>query len=419
MVRKAGVISDNKNSNNIVQCRRKVVMRKAGCLMAFKSLGMILLALSLCVSGCGDVAPKSGSNEILLGVNLELSGKYGKTGEMAVKGISLAVEEANLAGGINGRKIRLLIEDNESDPNLAKAIFSDQVKKGGVSAVIGPKNSDTAIPLGQLAEELKTPFVATNATHPRVTVDDSGRTKAYAFRACFSDPFQGTAMAAFTLKSLNKSRAALVIDASSEYSRGIASFFEQEMIKGGGVICCRAEYRSGEKNFSILIKELLKNEPEVIFMPGFSDEVAAFIPEVRKSGFSGPIIGSDSWDIETIARPDNKPYLSNVFYSDVFSQQDSDLRVASFNRKLAKVAEGRLANAAAVLGYDAALIVIDALKRSNGKAGEELRIALEQTSDVSGVTGKIRLNRKHDAEGSVIVLQISEGISGFRERISP
>ncbi len=387
--------------------------------MALKFSGMILLVLSFFICGCADVASKKAESEILLGVNMELSGKYGKTGEMAVKGISLAVEEANLAGGINGHKIRLLIGDNKSDPSLAKAIFSEQVKKEGVIAVIGPKNSDTALHLGELAEELKTPFVATNATHPRVTLDDSGRTKAYAFRACFSDPFQGTAMAAFTLQSLKKSRAALLIDASSEYSRGIASFFEKEMLKSGGVICCRSEYRSGEEKFSVLSKEILQNQPDVIFMPGFSAEVANFIPEVRRAGFEGPIIGSDSWDEEVIRRVENRPYLNNIFYSDVFSQQDSTLSVASFNRKFSKFADGRQANGAAVLGYDAALIVIDALRRSNGKGGEDLRTALEKTRDVSGVTGKISLNRKHDAESSVVVMQISKGVSGFRERISP
>lgn len=353
-------------------------MRKAGRRLAAMMLAGIMMAA---IGGCSG-KQNAPLPEIKIGVNMELSGKYGKNGEMAVKGMQLAVQEINERGGMNGRKVRLLVGDNKSDAATALAVFEQQVKSEHVVAVLGPKNSDTAISLGALAAELKTPFIATSATHPRVTVDDTGRVKPYAFRACFTDPFQGTAMAAFSLERLNSRRAALLIDATSEYSRGLAAFFEQEFSKRGGTVVKKWEYHSGETDFTRMVSELQAAEADLLFVPGFPVDVSRIVVQSRNRGFEGPIVGSDSWDMEVTRAAIGKEYMKKMFYCDIFSVDDNDIKVAEFTRKFAKISDGRLPNAAAVFGYDAALLLLDALKRAPQLEGEPLRAALEQTQAV-------------------------------------
>ncbi len=381
-------------------------------------LRVALVILSFSIIGCNNAAREknAGPNEICLGVNLELSGKYGGTGALALRGMKMAVQEVNEKGGIRGLPVRLVVGDNKSDPATAQAIFEQQVKEEHVVAVLGPKNSDTAISLGQRAGELKTPFIATNATHPRVTLDDSGRTKPYAFRACFTDPFQGTAMAAFASVRLNGKRAALYVDTLSEYSQGIGSFFEKEFIKRGGVIVYKNEYRGGETDFGKIKQELKNDNVDLVFIPGFSIDVSRFIPQARKAGFEGPIVGGDAWDIDTIRQLIGDSHLKNLFYADMFSADDNNIRVTEFKQKFMQLSEGRMPNAAAVLGYDATLVLLDAVKRADSVTGEGIRAALEQTKDIPGVSGTISMNRKHDVENSIIVMGVANGRSVFLER---
>lgn len=357
-------------------------------------------------------------NEIVIGINLELSGKFAPSANSSLKGSQLAVAELNQQGGLLGKPLRLAIGDNRSDETMASQVYGTLVRQSQACAVIGPMYSTIAIASGPLADELKVPFIATSATNPRVTVDDNGRTRPYAFRVCFIDSFQGTVMADFALKNLKAYKAAVYVDDSAYYSQGLASFFTQAYLRQGGKIIYKAGYTPEVSDFSNALLPLLAAQPEVIFIPGYYSEVAKIIQAARELGFKGPIIGGDAWEVELLLPLLPPAMLDNTFYSAHLSLDDATPEMQAFIQRYLAFA-GESPSQSSILSYDATMLLADAIRRAASSESVKIRDALEQTRDFSGISGLISLNERHNAAKSAVVMEIKNGRSIFCARISP
>ena len=356
---------------------------------------------------------------IIFGAQLELSGKFSHNGAVSAEGIQLALQDINSSGGLLGRPVQLVSVDNRSDEKVSAEAFVELSHTANLAGVIGPIYSNLAISVAPKANASRIPFIATGATNPRVTVDDSGRVHPYVFRVCYIDPFQGRVMASFALQSLKAKSAALFIDETAAYSKGLSSFFEQAFLQKGGLITGKAAYTPSNDDFRPALKSLLANRPDVLFLPGFYSEAAKIIVQARELGFSGPILGGDGWDEALLTRLAPAQALDNTFYCGHYYHSDSSPRLNAFAARYAALSNNKELTTPAILSYDATLLLADAVRRAGSIDPQKVRTALEQTKDFPSLLGAIRFDKHHNPEKDAFVVEIVNGKGHFRQRISP
>ncbi len=351
---------------------------------------------------------------LIIGATLEVSGKFAI--DNSLSGVELAIKEINNAGGLLGRPLRLVVADNHSDETIIPETLKRLIVQEKAIALIGPSYSNLAIAAAPLADQYRVPFIATAATNPRVTVDDNGRTRPYAFRACFIDSAQGSGMAHFSYTNLNARTAALYIDDSASYSQGLASFFSEAFSKKGGRIVAKAGYTPNTQDFEQSVSMLLAANPDLIFVPGYNIEVLKIIRTVRNAGFSGPILGGDGWSSLLLMDQEGQS-LDNTFFSCHYSPDDNSAVVQKFLSDFRSFTSGKTASQGDVLGYQAMMLLADAIRRADSDDPEKIRAELAKTIDFPGITGPLTLDKQHNALTGMMVLEIKNGKALFKERI--
>lgn len=357
---------------------------------------------------------------IIFGALLELSGKFAHNGTAANDGIQLALQEINAGGGLLGRPVRLLAVDNRSDENSSIAAFNELAQSKNLVAVIGPVYSNLAIAVSTRANDAKIPFIAIGATNPKVTVDNNGRVHPYAFRICYIDPFQGRVMANFAIKTLKAQSAALFIDDTAAYSKGLASFFEQVFLQNDCRISAKRGYTPETSDFRPALLQLLASRPDVLFVPGFFSETAKIIIQARELGFSGPILGGDGWDEALLIKLAPAAALNNTFYCDHYYHSDNNPRLNDFSQRYRDFTSGhKEITTPAILAYDATMLLADAIKRASSADPVLVRKALEETRSFPALLGNIHFDEHHNPEKDAFIVEIVNGKGQFRQRISP
>ncbi len=373
-----------------------------------KKIAIVLLltvmALTL-FAGCS----KSGSdgNVIKIGINYELSGNNATYGQGSVEGIKLAVEQINNEGGINGKKIVLVEYDNKSEPAEATALSTRLMTKDKVVAVLGPATTGAFKATIPEAIKHKVPVISGSATADDVTVDASG-VKEYAFRICFSDSYQGTAMANFALNNLSAKKAVIIMDSASDYAKGLAENFTKTFEAGGGSIVAQEAYVAGDKDFNSIITSINGQEFDVIFIPGYYEEAGLIIKQARAQGIDVPILGADGFDSPRLLELAGEEALNKIYFSNHYSSLDESPVVKQFIEDF-KAKYNKEPDAFNALGYDAAMFVADGIRRAEDLSGESLKKALEGTTNFEGVTGTISVDENHNAVKKLVVIELKDG----------
>ena len=375
------------------------------------SLGMAVL-----LAGCGGAA-KPDAKDIKIGANLELTGGIATFGQSTANGIKMAIKEINASGGVLGKQLNLIIADNKSEPSESTNAITKLITQDKVVTVLGAVASSNTLAASQVAHDSKVPFISTTSTNPKVTVD-GGKVREYAFRACFIDPFQGTVMANFASKSLQAKTAAVYIDNSSDYSKGLAQFFEESFVKNGGKIVAKEAFLQKDQDFKATLTKIKATNPEVIFIPGYYEEVGKIVKQARELGITQPLLGGDGWDSPKLVEIAGAAALEKGYFSNHYSPEDKDPRVVKFVEAYKKE-YGQVPDAMAALGYDATLMAVDAIKRANSTEPSKIKDAIAQTKNLQVVTGSISLDANHDPVKSAVVIEMKQGKQVFREKINP
>ncbi|MDR3592120.1 MAG: ABC transporter substrate-binding protein [Negativicutes bacterium] len=377
--------------------------------------GLIIAGISVGLAGCGS---GSVSNEIKIGGNYEVTGSIASYAKSSTNGAKLAFKQANAAGGVLGKQINFVIADNKSEPSEAANAVTKLITQDKVVAIVGAIASSNTLAGSPIAHANKIPFVSPISTNPRVTFEN-GKLNDFAFRACFIDPFQGTVMASFATKSLKAKTAAIYIDNSSDYAKGLAQYFEESFVKSGGTIVAKEAYLQKDQDFRATLTKIKATNPDVIFLPAYIEEGGKIAKQARELGLNVPILGGDGLDspklVEIAGSPD---VLNNVFFSTHYSIDDKDPAALKFAEAYKKE-YGEDPDMQAALGYDAASLVIDAIKRANSAAPEKIKEALAQTKDFPAVSGLITFDAQHNPVKSAVVIEIKNGKQVFREKINP
>ena len=374
----------------------------------------LLIALTMTlISGCGGSA---NANEIRIGINYELSGEVASYGQASVEGIELAIEEINAAGGIDGKEIKAIKYDNKSDKSQATTLATKLMTQDKVVAVLGPATSGAFKATIPEAIKNKVVVASGSATADDVTVDASG-VKEYAFRICFTDSYQGTAMANYALNNMSATKAAVIMDNSSDYAKGLAANFTQTFEAGGGTVVATEAFVAGDTDFNAILTKIKGQDFDVIFLPGYYEEAGLIIRQARDQGIDTPILGADGFGAPELVELAGADALNDVFFSSHFSSLDKDPSVIDFIENF-KAKYGKEPDQFAALGYDLVYFIADGIKRAGNTDTVAIKDALAATKDFAGITGSFSMDENHNPVKAVVVVGIENGIHATSERVA-
>lgn len=388
--------------------------------MRNRLLLLLTLVLSLAFLGCPPKTESTGAagtdatgGEIVIGEYGSMTGGQATFGVSTHNGIMLAVDEINVAGGVGGRKLRVITEDDQSKAEEAANTVTKLISQNNVIAVLGEVASSSSLAAAPICQSNKVPMITPSSTNEKVTqVGD------YIFRMCFIDPYQGEAMANYLTRELKTKTAALLIDVKSDYSTGLAANFKKTFTGNGGKITLEQSYAQGDSDFRSQLTSIKATNPDVIFVPGYYNDIGQIAIQARDLGMKMPLAGGDGWESPKLIEIGGKA-LEGSFYSNHYHVDDPSPAVRDFVQKYQE-RFGAKPDSLAALGYDSVRVLSDAIKRAGGTDGPKLRDAIAATSNFSGVTGNITLGPDRNPIGKkLVVLEIKNGDLALKAVVDP
>ena len=378
---------------------------------------LLIAVLSLSLFGCPPKSQTtaratSTTGDIVIGEYGSMTGSEATFGQEAHNAFVLAFDEINAAGGVNGRKIRLVTEDDQSKAEEAATAVTKLITQNDVVAVLGEVASSSSLAAAPICQANQVPMITPSSTNPAVTKKGD-----YIFRVCFLDSYQGESMANYLANNLKMKKAALLVDVKTDYSTGLAQFFEQQYVKNGGTVVVRQSYSKGDNDFRSQLTAIRAANPEIIFIPGYYNDVGQIATQARDLGLTQPIAGGDGWESPKLIEIGGKS-LEGAFYSTHYFPSDPNPIVQKFV-KAYQQRHNRTPDGLAALAYDAARVLADAIRRAGSTDGPKLRDAIAATKDFQGVTGSITLGPDRDPVGkNLVIVEVRNGQLALKDKMS-
>lgn len=361
--------------------------------MKLLALTLVLVMAAGLFAGCA-----AGDDTIKIGTIQPLSGEIAVYGEQTANAMQLAVDEVNAAGGILGKQVELIVEDDEANPPKTKDAFSKLVDKDKVVGILGALTSNSSLAIAPDAQAQKIPMITSSSTNEKVTEFGD-----YVFRTCFIDPFQGAVNAKFAIETLGITKASILFDNTNDYSKGLAENFEIIFVEMGGEIISKESYAKGDKDFNAQLTTIKGGMPEVLFIPDYYSTVSLIAKQVRAQGMEDVIMmGGDGWD-EIVNNAGEE--VVGSFYSNHYSPESDDPDVKAFVAKYKEKYNDVTPNALAALGYDAAMVMMQAIEAAGSTDPEKIRDAIAAT-DSKFVTGHIKYDEKRNPIKSAVMIEV-------------
>lgn len=372
---------------------------------------MRILAL-IVVSLLSIQCTKKNTNELLIGEYGSLTGSEATFGISTNRGIRLAFDEINAAGGLHGKQIKLITLDDQGKAEEAAQAVTRLVTQDKVLAVLGEVASTRSLAAAPIAQQYKVPMISPSSTNPKVTeIGDQ------IFRVCFIDPFQGTVMAKFAVENLKAKKVSILRDVKSDYSMGLADYFASKVKELGGEIVSDVSYSTGDTNFKAQLTKIKGTSPEAIFIPGYYTEVGLIAKQAKELGLPIPLLGGDGWDSAKLSEIGGEA-INGQYFSNHYTTESQEPHVIEFINKF-KAKYNETPDGLAALGYDAARILAEAIKLSSDATSPQIRDALTKIKDFSGVTGKITIDANRNAIKSAVVVKVDGKNNRFVTTITP
>lgn len=371
------------------------------------------VGLTLLASGCGKSDSSGEATEILVGEYSSLTGTTATFGTSTHRGVQMAADETNAAGGLLGKKIKLITEDTQSKPEEAALAVQKLITRDNVVAIIGEVASSRSLAAAPICQEQKVPMVSPGSTNPEVTKKGD-----YIFRVCFIDPFQGEVLAKFAFSSLGLRKVAILKDIKNDYSVGLAHYFNETFTKLGGEVVGEQAYSEGDNDFKAQLTALKAMHPEGVFVPGYYTESALIVKQARELNMVMPIFGGDGWDSDRLVEIGGEA-MNGTYFTNHYSADDPSPVVQTFVSKYRAQYDNQTPDAMAALGYDAAMILFDAIKRAGSIDKARIRDMLATTQNFPGVAGTTTIDAERNARKSAVIIAVENGKLIFRETVQP
>ena len=368
------------------------------------ALGMGAM-LAAATAACGRP-----DDSIKVGYYGSMTGKEATFGQSTYNGIKIAVDEINKGGGLNGKKIEIIPYDDKGDSKEAGSAVTRLIDSDRVVAVLGEVASSLSLAGGAVCKEKDVPMITPSSTNARVTANNP-----MVFRVCFIDPFQAAAIAKFITANLHLTKAAILFDQTQAYSKGLRDDFTKSFKKMGGTVVADQPYNGGDQDFSAQLSSIKAAGAEIIFVPGYYTEGGNIAIQARKLGVNVPLIGGDGWDSSQLAAIGGSS-IEGCYYSNHSAPDQPNMKdfVVKYKKEF-----NATPDALGGLGYDAMMVLFDSMKRAKSLGGKDLAAAIAQTKDFHGVTGSITIDKDHNAQKGVVIVQIKGGVPVFVAAVDP
>ncbi len=362
----------------------------------------------------GEGSPAAAAPEVIkVGEFVSLTGGTATFGQSTDKGVQLALDEINKAGGVLGKPIKVIVEDTQSKPETSKTAVVKLIKQDRVVALLGEIASSRTLAAAPEAQRSQVPLVTPGSTNPEVTAKGD-----YIFRICFIDPFQGLVMARFAANDLKLRKAAILKDVKNDYSVGLAKFFADEFVRLGGQVVAEEGYSEGDSDFKAQLTAIKSKSPEILVVPGYYTEVGIIANQARDLGMKQPLLGGDGWDSAKTIEIGGKA-IEGSYFTNHYATDDPNPVVQEFIAKYKARFGGEMPDAMAALGYDTMRLLADALKRAGATDGPALRQAIADTKEFPAVTGAVTIDAERNAKKPITVIKIEDGQFKLAKAIAP
>lgn len=367
-----------------------------------KLLAVALVVMMGTLSFVGCQKADASSDIIKIGGSFDLTGEAAQYGIATSNGVKLAIDEYNANGGVLGKQIEFILEDNKASQVDATNAFKKLVDNNKVIGFIGSDISSTTETIANLAAEKNIPMITPTGTKLGITTIGPN-----IFRACYVDPAQGELLAKFAAEDLKAQTAAIMINSEQDYSTGIAEAFEAAFTAAGGTVVEKVNYGKNDVDFKPILANIKNANADVVVIPDYYETIATLITQAREIGITSTCIGGDGWDGVTEKTVNNPEVVEGSYFVNHYTVEDDAVIVQDFisNYKATYDAEP---NAFAALGYDAAKILIEAIKTCESTEADAITAAMQNTS-LDCVTGHITFDENRNPVKSVSVIEIKEG----------
>lgn len=385
---------------------------------------MIVVIFTLLLSACSGQGAKrpedsskpagaSGGDVIKIGAVLPMTGDIPTFGKSSKQGAELAAEQYNAAGGINGKKIEIVVQDDENKPESGVAALQKLINNDKVVGVIGSVSSKVTLAMAPVATQNKIPMISGSSTNVKVTTTKGNE---FAFRACFIDPFQGTVIAKYAYDTLKAKTAAVMFDVGNDYTVGLKDNFIKGFEAAGGKVLTAESYNNGDQDFNAQLTKIKQMNPDVLVLTDYYQTVGIIAKQARALGITATFLGGDGWDSPDLTKIGGAA-INGGYFSNHYSPDDTSPEVVKFLSEY-KAKYGETPDALAALAYDAAKMMFEAIKNANSTDGDAIRQALLKTDFIS-VTGHIKLNENRDPVKSAVMIKVDNGKQVFAGKVNP
>ncbi len=371
-------------------------------ILSFVVIASLLVTL---FAGCGG---KGNSDVIKVGLLAPTSGPVAQYGQAVVNAATLAINKANEDGGVNGKKIEFIVYDNEADATKSGTLFDKLVDSDKIDAMLGPVISTTSLAVAPMAAEKGIPMLTPTATNKDVTPGMDN-----VFRACYIDPYQGAVVAKYAFDELGAKTAAVFTNVGNDYSKGLSEAFVAEFEAAGGTVTVAEGYTDSDKDFNSILAKVKTENPDVLFIPDYYNAVGVICSQAKELSIESQLLGGDGWDgiqAEFIEAAEGG------IFGNHYSTKDTDPVVQDF-LKAYKAEYNEDPNALAALGYDAANVLIEALRSAKSTDSKDIIEAINNTN-YSGVTGKITFDQNGDPIKEISMIKVENGELMFNGKFS-
>lgn len=351
------------------------------------------------------------SKEIIIGGVAPVTGEAATFGASTKNGFDLAIEEWNAKGGIDGKQLKLAFADDKGDPAEGATVFTKLIQQDKAVAVLGPVMSKVALAGAPICQAASVPMMSSTATNPKVTeVGD------FIFRACFIDPFQGTVGAKFAFEDLKTTKAACIFDVGNDYTKGLSEFFQAKYKELGGEVVAFEGHATGTTDFKAQLTKIIAAKPEVLYVSDYYNDAALIAKQARELGFKGPMVGGDGWDSPKLTEIGGAA-IEGGFFTNHYAADDTRPVVQEFVKKY-KGKFGAEPDALAVLAYDGAYLMFDAIKRAGKLDGPSIKTALA-AADMAVVSGQVKFDSNRNPVKSAVIVEVKNGKFVYRTTVNP
>lgn len=359
--------------------------------------------LAVCVVGVGVggcTQSRVPEDEIRIGQFGSFTGSEASFGQSTDRGIRLIFDAKNAAGGIRGKKIVLVTEDNQGKAEETTSIVKKLIAQDQVIALLGEVASTRSLAAAPIAQNYKIPMITPSSTNPEVTKKGD-----FVFRVCFIDPMQGPIMARFAAEDLKLKKVAILRDIKSDYSMGLSKFFTAKFKELGGEVVATLDYTSNDPDFKAQLTQIRAVAPDGLFVPGYYNDLGPIARQARELGLKIPLLGGDGWDSPKLFEL-SAGALEGAYYANHYSAESPSPVTQKFIRDYRK-AYGVQADGLAAAGYDAAAILLDAIERAPTLTPKAIRDELARTVDFNGATGRITINKDRNADKDIFIVKVA------------